>query len=465
MTALPNKFAAATRGVRRDDAGAIVPFLPGAPKARWSRHAKVDADHRQLPIHLSLRDVIPSPEIYKAMKDRVPRAAQLFDAFHAGEIVGREAAIKADVEYRDALASWVIDFHKTPAARGAYRSDADSVWLQSETVHWMTRVLTARYNEATIFNVIPTEVLGTGLTTYMQIAEDETDEVAVIGDTFEPMGAPVSSAVRGEIARKLLFYKYSAEWTDRDLEIEAEVRANGRGPAYSLIDRKTAAAQRAMDTQRAWIAAYGIYAEQGLPGLLYGSPPADAAEEVEFAGPDPEANVNALLALVAEQEVAVNFRQDRVADTLALDPATFRHLGRQYWSDGVTTFATTALESFMQRAPGIRRIVIADEFRNQGAAAQAKLLPKFGGDAVMAARMTGGIRKEGEQRSVAMAYRDDADVFAHVVGRQLETREFPANYTRHSKVLRESSGGVIFFEPLGAAMIYRPVDGDPDLAP
>jgi len=452
-------------GLRRDG-DHLAPIVPGSPLAiprqRWSTHAAIKGD-RELPIHLTLRDSLTDPTVAAAMARHCPRAAAILDRFVNGEITSRADAVKADLEYADTLGKWLGDFHRSPVAQRSQRTDADSVWLQAETIFWMSRILTSRYNTPTIFNVIPTEVLGTGLLTYTQMTEDVSDEVAVIGDTFEPMATPVSSAERGEVIRRLMFYKYAAFWTDRELEIEAEVRANGRGPAYSLVDKKTTGARRAMDTQRAWIAAYGLYASKGLPGLLFGSAPADEAEELEFAGLDPEANVNALLQLLADQAADVNWREDRVADTIAVDPATYAHLGRQYYSDGVTTLGDTVLESLMKRAPNVSKIVVASEFRSQGAASIAKLLPKMEGDPVLAARMSGGIRKENEQRSVAMVYKDDADVFAHMVGRQLETKTWPDHYGRHSTVMRESSGGVVFFEPKGAKMIFRPVAGDASL--
>lgn len=461
----PDPSTASPLGLRRDG-DHLAPILPDSdqaiPRQRWSMHAQVKGD-RELPIHLTLRDSLTDPTVAAALARHCPRAAAILDSFANGEIKSRAEALKAEKEYTGILEKWRADFLGTPVARRSQRTDADSVWLQAETVFWMSRILSARYNTPTIFNVIPTEVLGTSLLSYIQMTEDETDEVAVIGDTFEPMAVPVSDAERGEVIRKLMFYKYGAFWTDRDLEIEAEIRANGRGPAWSLVDKKTTAARRAMDMQRAFIAAYGLYASKGLPGLLYGSAPADEAEELEFAGTDPETNVNNLLQLVADQSADVNWREDRVADTLAIDPATYGHLARMYYSDGVTTQQDTTLESFMKRAPNIKKIVVASEFRSQGAAAVAKLLPKFEGNATIAGRMAGGIYKEGEQRSVAMVYKADADVFAHVVGRQLETKTWPDHFGRHSTVMRESSGGVIFFEPKGARMIFRPVTGDPSL--
>lgn len=448
-------------GIRRDGAS-IVPILAADnfPRQRWSQHARLDADlERALPIHLTLRDCIPQGPVRDAMRRHVPRAASILDDFESGAINTRAGAIKADAEYGKALQGWLAQ-HLASKSAARIRSDADSVWLQAETVFWMSRILSARYNSPTIFNVIPTEVLGTKLTTYVQITEDETDEDAVIGDTFEPMGVPVSNAERGELVRKLIMYKYGATWTDREMEIEAEVRRNGRGPAWSLVDKKTSAAKRALDTKRAWIAAFGQFESKGLPGLLYGSPPAEAAEEAEYCSPDAAANVDALLALVASQESAVNYRDDQVADTLALDPASFAFLSRQQYTDGITTQQDTTLQNFMRRATGIKKVVVASEFRSQGADAVVKILPKVGGSQTMAERLSGGIRKEGEQRSVAMVYRASPDVFAHVIGTQIETVTWPSLYGRHSTVMRESTGGVVFFEPLGAAMIFRATAGD-----
>ncbi len=463
MTTRSNPNPSNLLGFRRDG-DLIVPILPGdrkaVPKSRWSEHVKRDGSlELGLPVHMALRDCPPDGKVMEAMQKYCPRAASILDDFLEGNITTREQAIKADAEYGKALEGWLMQ-HLTSKKTARMRTDADSVWLQTETVFWISRILKARYQSPTIFNVIPTEVIGTALTTYVQLTEDETDEDAVIGDTFEPHGVPVSDAVRGEIVRKLLFYKYSSFWTDRELEIEAEVRRNGRGPAYSLVDKKTAAVKRALDRKRAWIAAFGQFAEQGIPGLLHGSKVAAAAEEAEFAGADPEANVNALLELIADQEAAVNYNEEQVADTLALDPASFAKLNRQMYTDGVTTQNDTAMQNFMRRATGIRKVVVASEFRSQGAAAVAKILPKVGGDAIMAARLSGGIRREDEQRSVAMVYRNSADSFAHVVGRQLETVTWPSHYGKHSTVSRESTGGVIEFEPATLAMRFRPVPGD-----
>ena len=81
----------------------------------------------------------------------------------------------------------------------------------------------------------------------------------------------------------------------------------------------------------------------------------------------------------------------------------------------------------------------------------------------MAARLSGGIRKSGEQRSACMVYRNSPDVFASVVGRQLEVKTWPEHFGQHNTVMRESSGGVIDFMGKGRRIIYRPEDGDPAL--
>lgn len=453
-------------GIRRDGAN-LVAFAPGLnpPKTRWSRHAKIDHAQTHLPSrYLALRDAMPgSAHVMDAMRKHCPRAAQILDAFMAGEFNSRDAAIKADEDYQKVLADWRQRFVTSSAARQAMRTDADSVWLHTETVHVLARVLEQRYAEPTIFNVIPTEVIGTVLTSYLQYEKIETDEDAEFGDTFEPTGATGADSERGSVIRSLRFYKKGASWTDRELEVEAGVRANAPGLAWSLVDDRMRGAQRAMDRFRADIAAFGKANSQGLQGLLYGSPVATAAEELEFAGTDPEVNVNNLLTMVAEQSTDVNFQDDRVADTLAIDPASYAHLARQMWTDGVTTPGESALENFMRRCPTIKKVVPVREFRSLGATAIAKIQAK-GNDATMSARLSGGFRAGGEQRSCAMAYRDDADVFAHVVGRQLEIKTWPEHRGHHSTVMRESSGGVVCFEPKGLKLIYRPADGDPALS-
>lgn len=453
-----SKFA---YGLRRDGS-ALVSFEP-QPRVRWSKHAKIDHSQTHLPArYLALRDSMPGNKVVvDAMRRHVPRAAQIVDAFVAGELNTRDAAIKADEEYQGALEQWLTRWLREPAARSGMRTDADSVWLHAETVHVLGRVLKQRYASPTIFNVIPTETIGTVLTEYLQYQEIDTDEDAELGDTFEPMGATGADAERGSVLRQLRFYKKGANWTDRELEIEAAVRANG-GPPWSLVDKKMTGAQRAMDRKRAWIAAFGQLSTAGLPGLLYGSTPATAATQSEFAGTDPEVNVNNLLGLVSSQSTDVNFQDDRVADSLAMDPASYAHLARQMWTDGVTTPGESALENFMRRAPSIKKIVVANEFRSLGAAAITKIESK-GINATMAARLSGGIRVGGEQRSCAMVYRDDPEVFAHVVGRQLEIKTWPDHYGKHSTVMRESSGGVVDFEPKGRKIIYRAAAGDPAL--
>lgn len=464
MTTRPDLSRSHPFGIRRDGA-TFASFVPGKPATRWSTHAKLDTAQTHLPArYLSLRDAMPgSAQVMEALRKHVPRAAQIVDAFVAGELNTRDAAIKADEDYQAILKTWRSTFLGSSAARSTLRTDADAVWLHAETVHVLARMLEQRHAESTIFNVIPTEVIGTALTTYMQYQKIVTDEDAVLGDSFEPMGAGGASSERGSILRQLRFYRTPAGWTERDLEIEADIRANNPGLAWSLVSDKMDGARRAMDRMRANIAAFGELKAQGLDGLLYGSTPATAATESEFAGADPEANVNNLLNLVAGQSTGVNFQKDRIADSLAIDPASYAHLARQMWTDGVTTPGESALENFMRRAPTIKKIVVVDEFRSTGAEAIAKIITK-GVDATTAARRSGGIRAEDEQRSVAMAYCDNADVFAHVVGRQLEVRTWPEHRGHFSTVMRESSGGVVCFEPKGLRMIYRPEDGDPALS-
>lgn len=465
MTTRPDLSRSHPLGLRRDGSN-LVALSPGRPPvARWSRHAKIDHGQTHLPArYLALRDSMPgSATVMDALRKHVPRAAQIVDAFVGGELNTRDAAIKADEDYQAALSGWRANFLASKQAMAAMRTDADAVWLHAETVHVLARMLEQRYAEPTIFNVIPTEVLGTTLTSYLQLQKIMTDEDAVLGDSFEPTGAGGASSERGEVLRQIRFYKRSEGWTERELEVEAAIRSNNPGLSWSLVDDKMTGARRAMDRFRAEIAAFGRLKDIGLDGLLYGSPVATAATELEFAGTDPEVNVNNLLTLVSGQSTDVNFQSDRIADTLAIDPASYAHLARQMWTDGVTTPGESALENFMRRCPTIKKIVPVNEFRSTGDAAIAKMQTK-GIDATSAARFSGGIRAEGEQRSVAMAYCDNADVFAHVVGRQLEVRTWPEHRGHFSTVMRESSGGVVCFEPKGLKMIYRPEDGDPALS-
>lgn len=466
-------------GFRRDDSGSIVLMTPDwlTAQARASRrrpaHSGIRADVSPgEPCHLLIRDAVSSKvDGFLAKLDHeIPRCHEILEDYRKGRILGFENLQRADAEYVRELGRWA------QAYSADRRNDADTVWLHMETVFVMSRVLEVTYLLPTIGNAIPRDVLGTALETWTQFIEEETDEIAQVGDSWSPYQAPTVALSRNEVARKLKFFKASVDWTDRELEIAQEVRRNApdTAPSWDIVRKKSDAAARMMARTAGMIEAFGLhYDDFGIPGLLWGADeihgPSVAeggieVEEVEFADlADPTGSIDALSALVRQQQAAVSYRDDKVADSLMIDPASALALAQTVYNSANSS-NITAWDMFMERNPSIRNVYVTRELRHDPDSV-THLQDKLGGDQVKAERMAGGMRFEDEQRSALVLFRRDPSLLALVTGRQLESKTFPPHYDKHSTVLRQSSGGAVAYEPRTALIAVRPTAGDPVTPP
>lgn len=456
-------------GLRRSDSGEIVPLTSAQLRAdavaarRRTSIPGVSSISAVEPVHLLMRDAatnLPSGFL-RDLREEVPDAAAVLDDYRAGRVQGFEALQRADAAYVKALETWGRGYVN------ARRGDADTVYLHLETVFVMQRVLEVMYAMPTIGNAIPREVLGTVLETWTQISEEETEEIAQIGDSWGSQDAPTVAPARGEKARRLKFFKAGVLWTDREVEVWQEARRNSIAPMGDIIGKKVNGAARAMARTAALIEAHGLHFDSAqIPGLLYGADevrdtaagiPVDEAEFCDLA--DPVATVEALNEQVRAQQAAVSYREDKIADSIAIDPATGLALAQLIYNSANAS-NVTAWDIFLMRNPQIRRVTMVRELRHDSTAIAR--LQKVGLTTAEATRCAGGFRETGGQmRSAGVLYRYDATKLSLVTGRQLETRTFPPNRDRHEAVMRQSSGGAIAYEPKTARIFYRPTAGDP----
>lgn len=467
-------------GFRRDDSGSgIVTMTPA-----WLRDTSVAARRQRSgkgitrevpvgePVHLLIRDAVSSKvdNFMGRLKHEVPECAQILSDYRRGQIKGFEALQRADAAYVRELVDWAKGY---AAER---RGDADTVWLHMETVFIMSRVLEVTYLLPTIGNAIPREVLGTQLETWVQMIEEETEEIAQVGDSWSPYQATGAGVTRDEKTRRLKFFKKAVDWTDRELEIAQEVRRNApdTAPSWDLVRKKSDIAARAMARTAGMIEAFGLYYDDfGIPGLLWGAeeihgPSVDEGgievEEAEFADlSDPEGSVDVLSGLVRQQQAAVSYREDRVADSIMVDPASALALAQTVYNSANAS-NVTAWDMFMARNPSIRNVFVTRELRHD-ADSIPRLEALLEGNTAMATRMAGGMNFEDQQRSALVLFRRDAELMALTTGRQLETKTFPPNYDKHTTVMRQSSGGVTVYEPRTALIAVRPTQGDPATPP
>jgi hypothetical protein len=476
-TNAPNKLAALladdkVAGLRRSDAGEVVPIY-GADLAKQAVR-----DRRRMtgpgvsgvvapasePVHLLLRDaaaMVPQGFTRDLMQE-IPRAYEVLRAYQERKIEGFEALQLADAQYVNALEDWGRKYVQSR------RRDADTVYLHLETVHLMQRVLQVTYAMPTIGNAIPRDVLGTYLETWTQIIEEETEEIAQIGDSWNLNDAPTSEPARSEKSRRIKFFKAAAVWTDRELEIAQEVRRQALVAIGDMVQKKIQGAARSMVRTAAFIEAHGLHFDTlQIPGLLYGADAVRAGatdgipyDEGDFADTSSPVNsVAQLNLLVRTQQQNVSYREDKVADTMAIDPAAWLALTQLVYNSANAS-NITAMDMFLARNPQIRQVIKVREFRHDSAAI-AKLTAK-GLSTAEATRCAGGFQETGGQmRSAVLLFRRDPALLALVTGRQLETRTFPPMRDKHEALMRQSSGGCVAYEPKTAIIGYRPSTGDP----
>lgn len=476
-TNAPNKLAALladdkVAGLRRSDSGEVVPIY-GADLMRQAVR-----DRRRVagpgvtgvvappsePVHLLLRDAAAMvPQGFtRDLASEVPKAYEVLRAYQERKIEGFEALQLADAQYVEALEDWGRRYVQSR------RRDADTVYLHLETVHLMQRVLQVTYAMPTIGNAIPRDVLGTYLETWTQIIEEETEEIAQIGDSWNVNDAPTSEPARGEKSRRLKFFRAAAVWTDRELEVAMEARRQALVTLGDLVQKKIQGAARSMVRTAALIEAHGLHFDTlQIPGLLYGADavragatdgiPVDEGEYADIS--NPVTSVAQLNLLVRMQQQNVSYRDDKLADNMAIDPACWLALTQTVYNSANAS-NITAMDMFLARNPQIRQVIKVRELRHESDAI-AKLTAK-GLSTAEATRCAGGFRETGGQmRSAVVIFRRDPALLALVSGRQLETRTFPPVRDKHEAMMRQSSGGCIAYEPKTAIIGYRAATGDP----
>lgn len=427
----------ATNGVARLDDG--------------RKHLRAVKDERayggrrgRAPLHSVIRDVKGKDGISALMRMHIPEACAIIDDFNAGRLQTREDFADAERRYVDVLRSFRDSY-----LRGK-RSDADGLFLQLETVASLGKMIEITYATPTIEDAFPITVLDTVFDTARGIERELVEELPIFGVDVSISGLPTASHRRGERWYNLVHVAAGAQILDTEIARFREASSNyPEDLDFDLWEDRLTGAARAVQRGVARTIAFGRPQNQ-IPGLFRGA--GITATSVNFTTNTPATNLDAISGLLAAQYAAVNYREDRKADSIALSPRAFMVLSQQVYNpaNGSNVFT---MEMIMKANPWIRNVYpILEAQPNPDDAAK---LVQHGMSAEEAAINSGGIRVSGTQRNAIVVYRRDPRLVEIIKGFNIETTIYPpVNDTTKAKVV-ESTGGLVVHEPATIRIGYE----------
>ena len=417
----------------------------GQVSARMVRDEREGNGSRRtrIPTHSVIRDVRMKDGL-ASLRHAVPDAARIIEDFGSGKYKTREDAQAAESEYVSAIRSWRNDYLSSK------RNDADSLFLQLETVMSLGKMIEITYAMPTIETAFPISILGTVLDTARGIEKELVEELPVFGVDISISGLPTASLRRGERWYNLVHVKAGAQILDTEIEKFREI--SSRYPEdfdFELWEERLKGAALAVQRGAARTIAFGR-PQNGVPGLFRNA--AIPTQSTVFTSATPQNNLDAINLLLANQFAAVNSRLDMQADSLALSPTAFMFLSQQLFNSANASNMFT-MEMIMRANPQIKSVYQILEA--QPSALDAAKLEEHGMDATEAAINSGGIRVAGTQRNAVVAYRRDPKLVEIIKGFDIETTVYPqVNDTTRAKVV-ESVGGLVVHQPATIRIGYE----------
>ena len=461
MTApiLPSSPGPAPRFVAwvRDAAGNPAPLIRDSRTGKLSdgrKHVREIYDSRSAPggapqpRHLFMRDVAVASEIRRLMDSACPAASQILDAYESGALESYEAICDADERFVSELDAWRKGYLK------GRKRDADSLFLQLETVLSLNKVIEVIYATPTIEDAFPVTVGGTDLDSLRTFVDEVSEELAQVGGDISVSAAPMSAINRGERFHRLVRIFAGAKVTDQEIRRFQEIqRANpNSGLNFDLWQRRLRGAALMVQRGVSTIEAFGKPANQ-IPGLFRSTGDfAIPSENLVFAGATATTNVDNVSTLVQNQQTAVGAQMDKMADSLALAPESFLKLSQQVYNSANAS-NVTSMEMIMRLNPQIASVYQVRECKPRSDEATA--LEAKGMDSTEAAINSGGLRVSGTQRNALVLYRKDPMLCEIVHGFSLRTTVYPPVVNETKALVEQTTGGLVVHEPRTMRIAYE----------
>lgn len=461
MTAriLPSSPGSAPRFVAwvRDAQGSPLPLVRDSRTGKLSdgrRHVREIIDNRsapggaQQPRHLFMRDVGVASEIRRQLDAVVPTAGAILDQYEAGELESYKAICDADERFVGELDAWRRAYLK------GRKRDADSLFLQLETVLSLNKVIEVIYATPTIEDAFPVTIGSTELDSIRTFVDEVAEELAQVGGDISVSAAPMAGLNRGERFHRLVRIFAGARVTDQELKRFQEIqRANpNSGLNFDLWQRRLKGAALMVQRGVSMIEAFGKPANQ-IPGLFRSTGDfAIPSENLVFAGATATTNVDNVSTLIQNQQTAVGAQMDKMADSIALSPESFLKLSQQVYNSANAS-NVTSMEMIMRLNPQIASVYQVRECKPRSDEATA--LEAKGMDSTEAAINSGGLRVSGTQRNALVLYRRDPMLCEIVHGFSLRTTVYPPVVNETKALVEQSTGGLIVHEPRTVRIAYE----------
>jgi hypothetical protein len=441
----------------RDEKGDPRPLVRDSRTGKLSdgrRHVRSLFDERRAPggarqpRHLFLRDVRGSSEARMAMERVCPRAAAILDDYEQGRLESYEAICDADERFVAELDTWRRGY-----IRGR-RRDADSLFLQLETVFSMNKVIEVTYAMPSIEEAFPVTVINTRFDSARSFVRELAEENAQVGGDVKVSFGPTASTHRGERFHRLVPVFASANITEEEVRRyqEAQQANPNSGLDFDLWEERLRGASLAVQREVGRVEAFGR-PQNGILGLFRSSGAYEVpSEALVFAGATSTTNYDNVALLLRNQFTAVAGREDRQADSLALSPESFLLLSQQVYNSANASNVTT-IEMIMRGNPQIESIYRVRECKPR--TEEATRLEAVGYDATEAAINSGGLRVSGTQRNALVAFRRDPKMVEIIHGYSLETTVYPPVLDRTTALVRQSTGGMTVYEPQTMRIAYE----------
>lgn len=441
----------------RDSQGNPAPLVRDSRTGKLSdgrKHVREIYDERAAPggaaqpRHLVMRDVAVASQIRRLMDDVCPQAAQILDRYEAGELESYEAICDADEQFVLALDTWRRGYLK------GRKRDADSLFLQLETVLSLNKIIEIIYATPTIEDAFPVTIGDTDLDSIRTFVDEVAEELPQVGGDVTVSAAPMASLNRGERFHRLVRIFAGARITDQEIRRFQEIqRANpNSGLNFDLWQRRLRGAALMVQRGVSMAEAFGR-PQNGVPGLFRSTGDfAIPSENLEFAGNTATTNVDNVSLLIRNQQTAVGAQMDKMADSFALSPEAFLKLSQQVYNSANAS-NVTSMEMILRLNPQIGSVYQVRECAprsDEATALQAK-----GMDATEAAINSGGLRVAGTQRNALVLYRRDPMLVEIVHGFSIRTTVYPPVVNETKAIVEQSTGGLVVHEPRTVRIAYE----------
>lgn len=379
----------------------------------------------------------PSHPTHRILSDAAP---EILSILKAGALASSSEEYRSHEDaFSDAANAFMEDFKR---GRRQGRADADMYSLLAAVAQTQMLVESAHQNP-TLPNLLPITDLGTVKETGVYLKTTYSDPGVSHSWEWGTDDSPVSTIKIESVPIKLLPIKAPVVISGRDQELHDEIRGTYGAIDWDLVSKSTQLAMRQIMIAEGDTVAYG---HQGIPGLLLPSGAGSITSQVNvnYAQGTGLTDYSTIAAQWNLQRGQVKDHEDYVADTLILDPETWRLFTTELLSNtGDST--QSVLSALFANIPDLVRVAYAREFAPDADEIAAKT-PKVG--AAKATALGGGILKGGTHRRCALITRSgDPTIHTVIRGFSPSVEALENRDGAQRAQIRMSSGGCVIGRP------------------